>query len=99
MSAAETPVYYMPRPVDEHGGAECFAFTWCGQSFRYCDNCGNPYWEHTHFEAGQTRDGKFRHVRHVIPADLRAKAREHAEKDPKHQFVMTPAYYVNGGVA
>lgn len=29
-------------------GPECFAFQWIGQSFASCDNCGKPYWEHTH---------------------------------------------------
>lgn len=26
----------------------CEAFWWIGQSFAHCDNCGKPYWEHTH---------------------------------------------------
>jgi hypothetical protein len=28
--------------------SECKGFTWLGQSFACCDNCGKPYWEHTH---------------------------------------------------
>lgn len=26
----------------------CEAFAWVGQSPMYCDNCGEPYWEHSH---------------------------------------------------
>lgn len=26
----------------------CAAFAWIGQSFKYCDDCGHPLWEHTH---------------------------------------------------
>lgn len=29
-------------------GQACEAFEWVGQSFKYCDGCGGPYWEHTH---------------------------------------------------
>lgn len=35
----------------------CFGFQWIGQPFSSCDNCGHPYWEHTHTEQGQRRDG------------------------------------------
>ena len=24
----------------------CQGFVWVGQSFKYCDSCGRPYWEH-----------------------------------------------------
>lgn len=26
--------------------APCDGFAWVGQSFKFCDNCGDPYWEH-----------------------------------------------------
>ena len=28
--------------------SECDVFRWVGQSFRSCDDCGKPFWEH-HF--------------------------------------------------
>lgn len=28
----------------------CPAFQWIGQPFTSCDNCGQPYWNHTHEE-------------------------------------------------
>jgi hypothetical protein len=28
--------------------AACPAFAWIGQSFAHCDDCGEPYWDHTH---------------------------------------------------
>lgn len=24
----------------------CPGFQWVGQSFQYCDGCGEPYWDH-----------------------------------------------------
>lgn len=46
----------MTRRIEEEGleyeptepPPQCEAFAWIGQSFRHCDNCGEPYWEHTH---------------------------------------------------
>lgn len=26
----------------------CPAFAWVGQTFASCDECGEPYWNHTH---------------------------------------------------
>lgn len=26
----------------------CDGYAWMGQSFKYCDDCGKPFWEHTH---------------------------------------------------
>jgi acyl-CoA thioesterase FadM len=26
----------------------CAGFMWVGQSFKYCERCSQPYWEHTH---------------------------------------------------
>lgn len=34
----------MPRDV------VCKGFAWLGQSFKYCDDCGHPYWEHSHMQ-------------------------------------------------
>jgi uncharacterized protein with PIN domain len=37
----------------------CIAYAWMGQSFKYCDRCGNPYWEHTHYDtARKTHPGR-----------------------------------------
>ena len=33
----------------------CEAYAWIGQSFKYCDDCGKPYWEHTHIARGGGR--------------------------------------------
>ncbi len=30
------------------GKGPCFGFAWIGQPFYSCDNCGNPFWVHTH---------------------------------------------------
>jgi len=27
---------------------QCDVFAWVGQSFKHCDECGQPFWEHTH---------------------------------------------------
>jgi hypothetical protein len=35
----------------------CYAFEWIGQPFSSCNNCGKPYWEHTHDSRSQRRDG------------------------------------------
>lgn len=34
--------------MTERLAANCSGFRWIGQSFRSCDACGAPYWEHTH---------------------------------------------------
>lgn len=26
----------------------CFSFKWIGQPFSSCDECGHPFWEHSH---------------------------------------------------
>ena len=30
------------------GGRTCYGFQWIGQPFSSCDNCGHPFWEHSH---------------------------------------------------
>ena len=41
--------------------APCPAFVWIGQPFGSCDECGKPYWEHTHERIPYTRtDGTYR---------------------------------------
>ncbi|MFE6966898.1 hypothetical protein ACFVAJ_17440 [Agromyces sp. NPDC057679] len=30
------------------GRSLCEAFAWVGQPLTHCDDCGRPYWEHTH---------------------------------------------------
>lgn len=49
----------------------CPAFQWIGQSWASCDNCGKPFWEHTHETV--SADGKpFGHLkRRVIPRSVR----------------------------
>lgn len=44
----------------------CFGFRWIGQHFQHCDNCGEPYWEHTHYET-MRGDRWFR--RSITPID------------------------------
>jgi len=39
-------------------GKECYAFQWVGQPFSSCDNCGNPYWKHTHYLTVRVVPGK-----------------------------------------
>lgn len=59
-----------PRPV-------CEGFCWIGQSFRYCDRCGNPYWEHTHDERPDRSGGPFSGTFVLVPItdERRASAR------------------------
>lgn len=41
----------VPDDTNENRGDEmntCEAFSWVGQSFKHCDDCGQPYWDHTH---------------------------------------------------
>lgn len=30
---------------------ECTGYAWLGQDLHYCDDCGQPFWEHTHSKA------------------------------------------------
>lgn len=77
-----TPVYYMPRPVDDRTGKECFAFAWLGQPFSSCDSCGKPYWEHTHESVAHPnpKNGQYRVLHRVIRADLRERVRAKWER-------------------
>ena len=41
--------YAKPYKIPEPEKPEvCEAFCWVGQSFKYCERCGHPFWEHTH---------------------------------------------------
>lgn len=37
----------------------CKGFAWLGQSFKHCDRCGLPYWEHTHDQQFSRDRGPF----------------------------------------
>lgn len=53
---------YIVQPVPEKIFEEektCEAFQWIGQSFKHCDRCGEPYWDHTHLETVQRDSGPF----------------------------------------
>lgn len=39
--------------------AVCEGFAWVGQSFASCDECGRPYWEHSHDRRSGGSDGPF----------------------------------------
>lgn len=39
--------------------AACRGFAWVGQSFKYCEDCGQPYWEHTHDKQVNREKGPF----------------------------------------
>lgn len=46
-----TPIYdRLVNSVDYH--PVCEAFKWIGQSFKHCDDCGRPFWVHTHDDRG-----------------------------------------------
>jgi hypothetical protein len=48
---------------------KCYGFMWVGQPFTSCDNCGQPYWEHTHEEVPHPAGGPFgRRLRRIISA-------------------------------
>jgi hypothetical protein len=53
----------VPRMCNEKG---CYGFRWIGQSFKFCDGCGEPYWDHTHNETW--RDGRM--FRRVISEEM-----------------------------
>jgi alkylated DNA repair dioxygenase AlkB len=38
------------RELEERSRPVCQGYRWIGQSLRYCDRCGHPYWEHDHEE-------------------------------------------------
>ena len=47
----------------------CPAYMWIGQSFKFCDRCGKPYWEHSHDHRLPTGEGPFsggRRERHIV---------------------------------
>ncbi len=66
------PASHRPLTVSERGKT-CYGFQWIGQPFSSCDNCGHPYWKHSHQVVGTYADGrraKFgRHVRRIITVD------------------------------
>jgi hypothetical protein len=47
---------------------KCAGFAWIGQSFKWCDNCSLPYWEHSY--AMTLRDGRW--FRQLISKELAA---------------------------
>lgn len=71
------PVYYMERPLTR-SGEECFAYMWLGQSLKYCDNCGQPFWEHTHVEQWGKNN---KPVRKIISAGQRERVKLKWEQD------------------
>jgi uncharacterized protein with PIN domain len=50
----------------------CESYKWMGQSFKYCDDCGNPFWEHSHYDTSR-ESHPFRTFRRII-------SRTHAER-------------------
>jgi hypothetical protein len=54
----------------------CIAYAWMGQSFKYCDRCGNPFWEHTHYDTKRdSHPGRVyrKHISHDWAARVKAK--------------------------
>lgn len=45
------------RRGNEMSASACAGFRWIGQPFSSCEECGQPYWEHTHEDRGTRRDG------------------------------------------
>ena len=45
-----------PTHVKKH---VCEGFQWIGQSFKYCDGCGSPYWEHTYIREFKSDSSPF----------------------------------------
>lgn len=39
--------------------APCFVFRWIGQPWTSCDECGRPFWEHSHEEKADMKGGPF----------------------------------------
>jgi len=37
----------------------CKGFRWIGQSWKHCESCGEPYWEHTYDERIKPNAGPF----------------------------------------
>jgi hypothetical protein len=68
------PVYHMPLPT-RRNGEKCFAFEWIGQPLTSCDNCGQPYWEHTHEQVHSPGQPISHHLRRVIAANQREAVR------------------------
>ena len=57
----------------------CGAFAWLGQSFAFCDDCGQPYWDHTHYGMGASERGPGRRVLKVITRASAARVRDEWE--------------------
>lgn len=52
------PFAFLTSTVDYRNiDGQCAGFTWIGQSFKWCDNCGEPYWEHQYDM--RMRDGRW----------------------------------------
>lgn len=51
------PASARPLPVSK-SGRKCYGFEWVGQPFNCCDNCGNPFWVHSHEVRGSYADGR-----------------------------------------
>lgn len=54
-----------PLPVSPKGKV-CYGFEWIGQPFTSCDNCGQPYWLHTHEVSGTHGDGRRAALGHAV---------------------------------
>ncbi len=55
--SAILPASARPLPVSKRGRT-CYGFQWIGQPFTSCDNCGHPYWVHSHDVRGTHADGR-----------------------------------------
>lgn len=68
--AASVPAWVRPDGV-------CPAFRWIGQPFSSCEQCGQPFWEHTHEVGPAEGSGIFSvRERHVfVPPALRQRVR------------------------
>lgn len=77
ISTAIEPTRAVPAWTRPEG--VCPAFRWIGQAFTSCDECGQPYWDHTHEEiaapGSRPFGARFRHV--YVPQEKRAKVRAH----------------------
>lgn len=64
------PAAHRPLTVSK-GGRTCYAFQWVGQPFSGCDNCGHPYWKHSHYLGARMEPGApfARRFRKIITVD------------------------------
>lgn len=63
------PASHRPLTVSSRG-KRCYGFQWVGQPFNFCDNCGHPFWKHSH-ELTIWREGPKagRQLRRIITVD------------------------------